>query len=47
MLELFALIAIIIIVFISSNTIEKTTKGIYKQNEEIIQILKEIRDKNN
>lgn len=44
MLEIFALIALLIIVFISSNTIERTLKETQKQNEEIINLLKDIKN---
>ena len=38
-------IAIVLIVFFSSSIIEKRLKSIQKQNNRIIEILKEIRDK--
>lgn len=42
---LFVGIAILIVISISASTIEKTLKSIEKQNEFTIEILKEIRDK--
>ena len=47
MLEIFALIALIVIIFISSNTIERTLKETSKQNEEIISLLKDIKNNQN
>ncbi|WP_267129000.1 hypothetical protein [Radiobacillus deserti] len=38
-------IAILLIVFFSSSIIEKKLKSIEKQNNRIIQVLEEIRDK--
>lgn len=38
-------IAIVLIVFFSSNTIEKSLKSIETQNDRVIELLKEIRDK--
>ncbi|MFJ7466908.1 hypothetical protein [Peribacillus frigoritolerans] len=38
-------IALILIVFFSSNIIEKRLKNIEKQNNRVIEILEEIRDK--
>ena len=38
-------IAIVLIVFFSSSIIEKRLKSIQKQNNRIIEILEEIRDK--
>ncbi|MEI5906646.1 hypothetical protein WAK64_06195 [Bacillus spongiae] len=38
-------LAILFIVFFSSMIIEKTLKKIYSQNEQIIELLKEIKDK--
>ncbi len=38
-------IAILLIVFVSSNTIEKSLKSIGNQNKRIIELLEEIRDK--
>ncbi|MFD1173191.1 hypothetical protein [Oceanobacillus picturae] len=39
-------IAIVLIVFFSSSIIEKRLKSIEKQNNRVIEILEEIRDKN-
>lgn len=39
------LIAILIVIVISSSIIEKTLKNIEKQNDQIIDLLKELRDK--
>lgn len=39
------LIAILLVIFFSSSIIEKTLKNIEKQNEQIILLLKELRDK--
>ncbi|WP_016994530.1 hypothetical protein [Lysinibacillus boronitolerans] len=39
-------IAIVLIVFFSSNIIERKLKSIERQNNRIIEILEEIRDKN-
>ena len=44
-MELFVGIALILIVFFSSNIIEKRLKNIEKQNNRVIEILEEIRDK--
>ncbi|MFE0506750.1 hypothetical protein ACWF7H_16985 [Peribacillus butanolivorans] len=44
-MELFVGIAIILIVFFSSSIIEKRLKNIEKQNNRVIEILEEIRDK--
>jgi len=38
-------VALILIVFFSSNIIEKRLKNIEKQNNRVIEILEEIRDK--
>ncbi len=38
-------VAIVLIVFFSSSVIEKTLKSIEKQNNRVIEILEEIRDK--
>ncbi|MET1180893.1 hypothetical protein ABG775_23485 [Peribacillus simplex] len=38
-------IALILVVFFSSNIIEKRLKNIEKQNNRVIEILEEIRDK--
>jgi len=40
-------IAIVLIVFFSSSIIEKRLKSIEKQNNRVIEILEEIRDKKN
>ena len=40
-------IAILLIVLFSSSTIEKRLKSIEEQNNRVIQILEEIRDKKN
>jgi hypothetical protein len=45
-MELFVGIALILIVFFSSNIIEKRLKNIEKQNNRVIEILEEIRNKN-
>lgn len=47
MLEVLALIALIVIIFISSNTLERNLKEMSKQNEEIISILKDIKNNKN
>ncbi|MCM3170134.1 hypothetical protein [Peribacillus frigoritolerans] len=44
-MELFVGIALILIVFFSSRIIEKRLKNIEKQNNRVIEILEEIRDK--
>ncbi|MGG0414286.1 hypothetical protein [Peribacillus simplex] len=44
-MELFVGIALILIVFFSSSIIEKRLKNIEKQNNHVIEILEEIRDK--
>ncbi|MFJ7309627.1 hypothetical protein [Peribacillus frigoritolerans] len=44
-MELFVGIALMLIVFFSSNIIEKRLKNIEKQNNRVIAILEEIRDK--
>ena len=44
-MELIVGIAIILIVFFSSNIIEKRLKNIENQNNRVIEILEEIRDK--
>ncbi|MFE4075661.1 hypothetical protein [Peribacillus sp. YIM B13477] len=44
-MELFVGIALILIIFLSSSIIEKRLKNIEKQNNRVIEILKEIRDK--
>ncbi|USK74281.1 hypothetical protein [Peribacillus frigoritolerans] len=44
-MELFVGIALILIVFFSSSIIEKRLKKIEKQNNRVIEILEEIRDK--
>ncbi|MFD4820562.1 hypothetical protein [Peribacillus butanolivorans] len=44
-MELFVGIALILIVFFSSSIIEKRLKIIEKQNNRVIEILEEIRDK--
>ncbi|MBT2616248.1 MULTISPECIES: hypothetical protein [Bacillaceae] len=44
-MELFIGIALILIVFFSSSIIEKRLKNIEKQNNRVIEILEEIRDK--
>lgn len=44
-MELLAGIAIIIILFITSSVIEKRLKNIEIQNNQVIELLKEIRDK--
>ncbi|MFS0605310.1 hypothetical protein [Peribacillus frigoritolerans] len=44
-MELFIGIALIFIVFFSSSIIEKRLKNIEKQNNRVIEILEEIRDK--
>lgn len=38
-------IAILIVIVISTSTIEKSLKSIEKQNEIIVELLKDIRDK--
>lgn len=38
-------IAILIVLFIATNTIEKTLKSIEKQNRLVTELLQEIRDK--
>ena len=38
-------IAILIVIVISTSTIEKSLKSIEKQNARVIELLKEIRDK--
>lgn len=46
-MELFVgIIALVLIVFFSSSIIEKRLKNIEKQNNRVIEILEEIRDKN-
>lgn len=42
---LFALIAILLVVFFSSSIIEKRLKNIEKQNAQLVELLKEIKDK--
>lgn len=44
-MELIIGIAIVLIVFFSSSTIEKSLKSIEEQNNRVIEILEEIRDK--
>ncbi|WP_185152270.1 hypothetical protein [Peribacillus simplex] len=44
-MELFVGIALILIVFFSSSIIKKRLKNIEKQNNRVIEILEEIRDK--
>lgn len=44
-MELFIGVALILIVFFSSSIIEKRLKNIEKQNNRVIEILEEIRDK--
>ncbi|MDP9741513.1 UNVERIFIED_ORG: hypothetical protein QFZ59_003343 [Bacillus sp. B2I3] len=44
-MELFIGIALILIVFFSLSIIEKRLKNIEKQNNRVIEILEEIRDK--
>ncbi|MEV5037029.1 hypothetical protein MRBLBA21_001851 [Peribacillus frigoritolerans] len=44
-MELFVGIALILIIFFSSSIIEKRLKNIEKQNNSVIEILEEIRDK--
>ncbi|MBD8136028.1 hypothetical protein [Peribacillus frigoritolerans] len=44
-MELFVGIALILIIFFSSSIIEKRLKNIEKQNNRVIEILEEIRDK--
>ncbi|TWE03376.1 hypothetical protein FB545_0441 [Peribacillus frigoritolerans] len=44
-MELFVVIALILIIFFSSSIIEKRLKNIEKQNNRVIEILEEIRDK--
>ncbi|MFJ7752684.1 hypothetical protein ACQKGI_16980 [Peribacillus muralis] len=44
-MELLVWIALILIVFFSSNIIEKRLKNIEKQNNRIIEVLEEIRDR--
>ncbi|CAH0309608.1 hypothetical protein SRABI96_04930 [Peribacillus sp. Bi96] len=45
-MELFVgIIALVLIVFFSSSIIEKRLKNIEKQNNRVIEILEEIRDK--
>ena len=44
-MELLVGIAVVLIVFFSSSIIEKRLKSIQIQNESVIEILKEIRDK--
>ncbi|MFS0599512.1 hypothetical protein AB1L16_22685 [Peribacillus frigoritolerans] len=44
-MELFIGIALILIVFFSSSIFEKRLKNIEKQNNRVIEILEEIRDK--
>lgn len=44
-MELITGIALILIVFFSSNIIEKRLKSIENQNNRVIEILEEIRDK--
>ncbi len=39
-------IALVVIVFTSSSTLEKRLKSMEKQNDRIIEILEEIKDKN-
>lgn len=45
MMEIIGIIAIILILFFSTNLIEKRLKTIENQNDSIIKILEEIRDK--
>ncbi len=42
---LFVGIAILLVLFITSSTIEKTLKSIEKQNDQVIELLKEINRK--
>ncbi|MER2007495.1 MAG: hypothetical protein ABS939_08575 [Psychrobacillus sp.] len=44
-MDLIAGIALVLIVFFSSNIIEKSLKNIERQNERVIEILEKIRDK--
>ena len=44
-MELIIGVAIVLIVFFSSNTIEKSLKSIETQNNRVIELLEEIRDK--
>ncbi|WP_268870765.1 hypothetical protein [Alkalihalobacillus hemicellulosilyticus] len=44
-MEFLVLLGIFIVLFITSNTIEKKVKSIHEQNEQIIQLLKEIKNK--
>ncbi|WP_185113042.1 hypothetical protein [Peribacillus simplex] len=44
-MEILIGMALILIVFFSSNIIEKRLKNIEKQNSRVIEILEEIRDK--
>jgi hypothetical protein len=44
-MEIFVGIALLLIVFFSSSIIEKRLKNIEKQNNRVIEILEEIRDK--
>ncbi|MEY8733044.1 hypothetical protein AB9M92_12490 [Peribacillus frigoritolerans] len=44
-MDILAGVALILIVFFSSNIIEKRLKNIEKQNNRVIEILEEIRDK--
>ncbi len=44
-MDLFVGIAIVLIVFFSSSIMEKRLKSIEKQNNRVIEILEEIRDK--
>ncbi|NGP46670.1 hypothetical protein G4V62_17590 [Bacillaceae bacterium SIJ1] len=44
-MEFFALLAIFIVMFISMSNLEKKAKIIKQQNEQIIELLRDIRDK--
>lgn len=44
-MDLLILIALVLIVFFSSSIIEKRLRSIEKQNNRVIEILEEIRDK--
>ncbi|WP_298470215.1 hypothetical protein [uncultured Psychrobacillus sp.] len=44
-MDLIAGIALVLIVFFSSNIIEKSLKNMERQNERVIEILEKIRDK--
>ncbi|MGD7044770.1 hypothetical protein [Jeotgalibacillus proteolyticus] len=38
-------IAILIVLYVTTSTIEKSLRSIEKQNEQVIELLKEIRDR--